>query len=249
MINIKLPEKGDILTLKNSNGTNPAEQLTTRTTLIKVLTNKGFYDLEEFDLPDVAAVAATASTTVAPEQKNKKKHSLNAVLMLIIFILLALLSVAGVYIIDNSKNVNGLIAIIDTPIDVSGIPDGYDELTIPITDPTIDKLNEKLEMNKMCINMNSTIDFLSCDSTGYFGIKNDVRNNYPQFVTITLDSNGAQIYQTGLIDVGDCILYDMLDVKLPKGMHACTATFTQVNTETNTACGQASAKVTITVNS
>ena len=53
---------------------------------------------------------------------------------------------------------------------------------------------------------------------------------------------------TGLIRVGDCIAYDTLDVKLPKGTHSCIATFTQVDTEKNKTCGQASAKIVITVN-
>ena len=246
MKNIKLPEKGDILTLKNADRNNPDEQFTTRETFIKVITDKGLYDIDSFELPDIAT---TNNSVVAIKPPSKKKNGLNAVLMLIIFVLITLWCVTAVYILDNSKNMNGLIAVIDTPINVSVIPDTYDELTVPITDPTIDKLNEKLEMNKMCINMNSSIDFAACDATGYFGIKNDVRNNYPQFVTITLDSNDVQIYQTNLIEVGDCILYDTLDVKLPKGTHFCTATFTQVNTETNTVYGQASAKVTITINS
>lgn len=244
MKNIRLPEKGDILILKDANGNDSTERFITREAFVKIITDKGLYDIDSFDL----STTATTETVVAVKSARKKKNNVSAVLMLIIFGLLALLCVTGVYILDNAHTMHGLIAIIDTPINVSTIPYAYDELTVPITDPTIDKLNEKLEMDKMCINMNSSLDFATCDATSYFGIKNDTRNNYPQFVTITLDSNDIQIYQTDLIEVGDCILYDTLDVKLPKGTHFCTATFTQVNTETNTVCGHASAKITIKIN-
>ena len=58
-------------------------------------------------------------------------------------------------------------------------------------------------------------------------------------------SDGMQIYQSGLIEVGKTIPYAMLEVELPAGEYECTATFSQVNPETNKICGQAAAKILV----
>lgn len=139
----------------------------------------------------------------------------------------------------------GLVALLDVENGIPDIPD-YDPTQItPPDDDTVQKLNEKLDKGKMCINMASSVIFENSYSSGKFNIYNDEANNFPQFVTIALDSNGTIIYQSGLLDVGKCIIYAPLEVVLPKGTYDCTATFSQV--DNGVICGQAAAKVVITV--
>lgn len=141
----------------------------------------------------------------------------------------------------------GLVSLIDAKSDPSTIPDFDPNAIIPPDDDRVQKLNEKLDMGKMCINMISKVTFKDTYASGYVNIVNDDANNYPQFVTITLDSNGMQLYQSGLIEVGKTIPYAMLEVELPAGEYECTAVFSQVDTTEDKVCGQAAAKVLIVV--
>ena len=141
----------------------------------------------------------------------------------------------------------GLVAVIDAPMSPSEIPGWDDSAIAPPEDDTVQRLNEKLEQGKMCINMASHVYFENAYASGKVNIYNDEANNYPQFVTIVLDSNNQTVYQTGLIDVGKCIMYAPLDIVLEKGDHNCTAIFTQVDPTTNKVCGQAAAKIKITI--
>lgn len=203
--------------------------------------------LSNTDVAEIDTIATLKKELKTTEKKLKKTKRVNKLLLVIIIILLLLLGGGTAIIVQTLTVQTGLIVTLDVPIDTSKIPDDFDDNTSSIDDAVIDNLNEKLEMNKMCIDMNSKIDFASADAKGFMNIKNNSVNNYSQFVTITLESNGAQIYQTNLIKVGDCITYDTLDVKLPKGTHNCIATFTQVDTTANKICGQASAKIVINI--
>lgn len=213
--------------------------------------------------PDIDDVVEAENDTALEEVdsvevlEHKLKHArkelkqvikTNKLLVILIIILLLMFGGGTAIMVQTLTVQTGLVVTLDVPMDPSDIPDGFDENTSSIDETIKNELNKKLEMNKMCIDMNSKITFDTSESKGYLNIKNNSVNNFAQFVTITLESNGAQIYQTGLIRVGDCIAYDTLDVKLPKGTHSCIATFTQVDTEKNKTCGQASAKIVITVN-
>ena len=141
----------------------------------------------------------------------------------------------------------GLIALVDVPNTPDDVP-GRDPGAVPIPDDdTVSQLNDKLDKGKMCVNMRSRITFDNGYGSGCFYIVNDEANNYPQFVTLILNSNNTQIYQSGLVDVGKCIVYDTLDLALEKGTYECTAIFKQVDPETNKVCGKAAAEVSITV--
>lgn len=177
--------------------------------------------------------------------QTQKKVRLNTILCIVIMILILLLG-SVVFITTQTKQV-GLVALLDTPNQSFDIPDWDPDAIIPPADETVQKLNEKLDMGKMCINMLSKVVFENTYSYGTMNIYNDEANNYPQFVTITKDSNGVIIYQSGLIEVGKGIPYAALDVEVPVGEHECTAVFTQVDPATNKVCGQAAAKVTIVI--
>lgn len=179
--------------------------------------------------------------------KVMKAQKLTIILCIIIIILLLLMS--GVtYIINRTQQV-GLIALIDVPNNSLDIPDYDPDSIITPDDDPVSKLNEKLDKGKMCINMISKVTLDDAYSVGYFNIVNDEINNYPQFVTLMLDSNNTTIYQSGLIDVGKCIKYARIDVALPAGEYDCTAVFSQVDTATNKICGQAAAKVKLIIKS
>lgn len=185
------------------------------------------------------------------EQPVKKiVHRQKTTITLCVIILVILLSLSGFLALVTTKVVTkqiGLVAIIESQYIPDIIPDP-DPIVVPIPEEEkIDDLNEKLDGKKMCINMISSITFKDAYASGRFNIVNSKANNYPQFVTITLNSNNAVIYQSGLIDPGKCIPYDTLDVVLPKGTYECTATFAQVDTAANRVCGKAAAKVVITV--
>ena len=174
-----------------------------------------------------------------------KAQRLIVILCIIIIVLLLLLSATGIVLIRTKQT--GLVALIDVPANAYDIPDPDPDAITPPDDDRVTKLNEKLDKGKMCINMVSRVTVNDAYSAGYFNIVNDEANNYPQFVTITLDSNNTVVYQSGLIDVGKCIPYATLEVALPAGEYECTAVFTQVDTSSNKPCGQAAAKVKIIV--
>lgn len=169
-------------------------------------------------------------------------------LILCIIILLLLIFAGGFYIkTAYLERQVGLIAIIDSDYAPPDIP-SPDPIAIPIPEEDkIDELNDKLSLGQMCINMVSSVTFKDAYSSGRLNVINSPANNYPQFVTLTLDTNHAVIYQSGLIDPGKCIPFDTLDVVLAKGTYNCTATFIQVDPQTEKICGKAAAKVVITI--
>ena len=174
-----------------------------------------------------------------------KKEKLITTLCIVIIILVLLLG--GMTFITTQTKQVGLVALLDNPNQSFDIPDWDPDAIVPPADDTVQKLNEKLDMGKMCINMLSKVVFDNTYAYGTMNIFNDEANNFPQFVTITKDSNGVIIYQSGLVEVGKGIPYAKLDVEMPVGEHECTAVFTQVDPATNKVCGQAAAKVTIVI--
>lgn len=141
----------------------------------------------------------------------------------------------------------GLTAIIEAQYSPDSIPD-YDPIAVPI--PSDERANEpveKIDINKMLINMANTVELANAHASGHFNIINSEANNYPQFVTITIDNNNTSIFRTGLIEPGKCIPYDTLDIVIPKGTYKCTATFVQIDPSNKRICGKAAAKVTIVV--
>ena len=141
----------------------------------------------------------------------------------------------------------GLTVLVETKYSPETIPD-YDPIAVPIpSDEKPEGPVEKIDINKMLINMASTVELKDTYASGHFNIINSEANNYPQFVTITIDNNNTPIFQTGLIEPGKCVPYDTLNIVLPKGTYECTETFVQVDPANKKACGKAAAKVTITV--
>lgn len=178
-----------------------------------------------------------------PIIKRQKAILIITIIILILLLLLNLINGIFIYTQTITKQI-GLIALVDSPY-TPDVPDWDPNAIVPPDDDIIEPLNEKLDMNMMCINMAGSIALKNTYSTGLFNFFNDPSNHYPQFVTLTLDSNDMTIYQSGLVEVGKCIKYATLDCALPAGAYTCTATFIQVDTETMKPCGKAAAKIII----
>lgn len=108
-------------------------------------------------------------------------------------------------------------------------------------------LNEKVQEGMINISMNLQPVFETGSSKGNLLITNYETNRYPQYVVITRNDTGDEVYRSGGIKVGQCIKEAKLDVVLPAGTYDCTATFTQYDPETNTNLGSAAAGITITI--
>lgn len=197
--------------------------------------NFGKMDAE--DCPDDPAKSNTEETI-----QYVKRLQITTIALVMIILLLLLTS--GFTVVTQQV---GLVALIEPPSVGIEIPDWDPTAITPPEDDTVSRLNEKLDKGKMCVSMISAVTFTDASTAGYLNFFNDPANNYPQFVTLLLDSDSSKIYQSGLVEPGKCIMYDTLDVELAKGEYECTALFTQVDTETNSVCGQAAAKIHITI--
>ncbi|MBE6759014.1 MAG: hypothetical protein E7554_02870 [Ruminococcaceae bacterium] len=109
------------------------------------------------------------------------------------------------------------------------------------------ELNRIVEEGMFNISINATPVFNNGTAAGSLKIENIPANHYNMKVKITLDSTGEVIYQSGIIEPNHHIENAPLDVPLPKGTHAATATFTAIDPETNAAMGYAAARITILV--
>lgn len=164
-----------------------------------------------------------------------------------IIMLSILITIGGIYVKKHILDQpTGITTMVEAPYTPNIIPE-IDPIAVPI--PTEDDVvsESKLPSDQMSINMFNTVVFKDAYASGHFNITNSSINNYPQFVTITLNNDNTVIYQSGLIEPGKCIAYDTLDVVLPKGEYNCTATFVQVNPASQQICGKAAANVVITI--
>lgn len=102
---------------------------------------------------------------------------------------------------------------------------------------------------KLNISIASLIEFDNSDSEGIAYIENVPSNKYDMKVTITLDSNGETVYQSGAIKPNNYIEKIKLNTKLAAGSYPATATFVAYdNDSSHKEVGQAAAKITIVVN-
>lgn len=111
------------------------------------------------------------------------------------------------------------------------------------------ELNRIVEEGMLNISIASVIQFENGTSPGTAYIENVPNNKYVMRVTITLDSNGEVVYQSGGIKPDSFIETISLSQDLAAGTYPATATFVAYNPETLEEVGQAAAKVTIVVDS
>lgn len=109
------------------------------------------------------------------------------------------------------------------------------------------ELNRIVEEGMFNISINATPVFPDGSAAGSLKIENIPANHYNMKVKITLDETGQTIYQSGIIEPNHHIENAPLDVALPKGTHAATATFTAYDPDTHAVMGHAAVKISILV--
>lgn len=111
-----------------------------------------------------------------------------------------------------------------------------------------DRLNEVVAEGMMNISINPTPVFKTGSEKGDLRIENIKANHYSYIVTITLDEDGEEVYQSGLLSPGYYIEKAKLSKPLGKGKYKATARFKAYQKgNTKEPIGSAAAKVMITV--
>lgn len=109
------------------------------------------------------------------------------------------------------------------------------------------ELNRVVEKGMFNISINPDIVMDTGKSEADLRIENVPGNQYLMQVTITLDSDGEEIYKSGMIEPDYHIQKAALDKELPKGTYPATAKFTAYDLGTEAESGTAAAKITISV--
>ncbi len=111
------------------------------------------------------------------------------------------------------------------------------------------ELNRIVEEGMLNISIASLIEFENGESEGTAYIENVPSNRYVLRVTIKLDSTGEVVYQSGGLRPDSYIEKIKLSQDLPAGTYPATATFVAYDPDTLDEVGQASARITLQVNS
>ncbi|MBR3792009.1 MAG: hypothetical protein IKK18_04835, partial [Clostridia bacterium] len=170
---------------------------------------------------------------------NKKVRRWLKIAILILIILLLLARCSQLPLPENVKDVINM-----------GFENTIGKDEVEENDPLEDYDSRK---SLLTISMNKVPVFGNGISEGNLNIINDERNVYYQFVEIYLDGENGQpdmnklIYKSNLIDIGQVLQNDTLDVNLPAGTYKATAYFSAVDPETMEYAGKAGAKIEITI--
>lgn len=108
-------------------------------------------------------------------------------------------------------------------------------------------LDNYVEEGMLNISIASQIEFENGTAPGTAFIENVPSNKYVLKVTITTDSNGEVVYQSGGIKPDSTIETITLSQPLAAGVYPATATFSAYDPDTLQEVGQAAAKVTLVV--
>lgn len=179
------------------------------------------------------------------EEKNKKVRRFLEFAAIILFILLLLARCSVLPVPEPIKEI----------IDI-GFEDTVDTDDIVYED---DEEPYDSRYSMLTMSMNKVPVFENGLAKGNLNIENDPRNVYAQYIEIYLDDAEGNpetlIYKSNLIDIGQTLLEDALDVNLPAGEYPCTAYFNAVLVKKNEAgnileqsyAGKGGAKITITI--
>lgn len=173
------------------------------------------------------------------EERNKKIRRWTKIAILILIMLLLLVRCSQLPLPENVRDVINM-----------GFENTIGKDEVQEKDPLEDYDSRKALLT---ISMNKVPIFGNGISEGNLNIVNDERNVYYQYVEIYLDGENGQpdmnklIYKSNLIDIGQVLQMDALDVNLPAGTYKATAYFNAVDPETMEFAGKAGAKIEITV--
>lgn len=109
------------------------------------------------------------------------------------------------------------------------------------------ELNRIVDEGMFNISIASVIRFADGASAGTAYIENVPGNRYDMQVTITLDSDGSEVYRSGVLAPDSYIGDITLSQNLAAGEYDATATFTALNGETHEEEGKAAAKISLVV--
>ena len=179
------------------------------------------------------------------EEKNKKVRRYLEFAAIILFILLLL----------------ARCSVLPVPEPIKNIVDFGFEDTVDTDDIVYEDDEEPYDSrySMLTMSMNKVPVFENGLAKGNLNIENDLRNVYAQYIEIYLDDAEGNpetlIYKSNLIDIGQTLLEDNLDVNLPAGEYPCTAYFNAVLVKKDEAgnileqsyAGKGGAKITITI--
>ena len=194
--------------------------------------------------PDAGAPFANAAPAQAPaarsegappaQGKGGEPHKkLWAALAVLLVLLIAAAIALFVWLTSPDPNRDGLQP--DPNVKVGSLSGDFADL---------DKI---VDEGMLTFSINSTPVFGSGTAGGNLMIENPDVNNNRFTVEITRDDTGETVYRSGALDPGQYIDDVPLDVALPAGEYACTATFSTFRIADDTPIGQAAAGLTITV--
>ena len=179
------------------------------------------------------------------EEKNKKVRRYLEFAAIILFILLLL----------------ARCSVLPVPEPIKNIVDFGFEDTVDTDDIVYEDDEEPYDSrySMLTMSMNKVPVFENGLAKGNLNIENDPRNVFAQYIEIYLDDAEGNpetlIYKSNLIDIGQTLLEDNLDVNLPAGEYPCTAYFNAVLVKKDEAgnileqsyAGKGGAKITITI--
>lgn len=179
------------------------------------------------------------------EEKNKKVRRYLELAAIILFILLLL----------------ARCSVLPVPEPIKELVDFGFEDTVDTDDIVYEDDEEPYDSrySMLTMSMNKVPVFENGLAKGNLNIENDPRNVYAQYIEIYLDDAEGNpetlIYKSNLIDIGQTLLEDALDVNLPAGEYPCTAYFNAVLVKKDEAgnileqsyAGKGGAKITITI--
>lgn len=174
------------------------------------------------DLDSLAAELESLEDADSRKPKRKKEKKKNkkskAVIALILLLLVLLGVIAGIFyyfLVYSAKD----------PLAREGDALGG-ELAGKTPTQMQEILDEKVKEGEVLIGIASEPIFEYGGQRGRIGIENDERNNYSFQVTLTLDSTGEVLYESGVIDPGYYVEFIELNRTLEAGDYPVTATFT-----------------------
>lgn len=166
--------------------------------------------------------------------KPKKKHMGRTVLAII----LVLAGIAATILLTTGMGGKAAFVTDDKAADGSALAQGED---------IAGSLQKAADESMFSFRINSNMVFENGGAEGSMIIESPAHNTYNMQVRIYLDDSGETVYETGVIEPGQGIVRDKLDVILSKGEYAATAIITAIDPETGGEAGKNAAALTITV--
>ena len=188
-------------------------------------------------IPKDEAQVQDMPAPVGKETRKKKK-----ILAVLLILLLAIAGGFGIWQLTKAPAGAGGIIYFDESAQTGNLPGkSFEQIQ-----RELDQIVEKGMFN---ISIAAEVFFDRGDSAGSVRIENIQANPYHMQVTVTLDSTGEVLYESGAIKPGQYIEKIGLAKELAKGRYPATATFTALDQKTLKPIGTAAAKIELVIES